>query len=109
MSPEDTSGPPVQVAPYYYYTDRDLQIMNAGDPRDFAMTTLTKPAENKLNKTIMNRVATSPLKSCIQNAEVKVAKGGVSVAFDPWKSNKKKNKVRVEITNLFRDNIKGTQ
>jgi len=34
------------------------------------------------------RAATSPLKSCIQNAEVKVARGGVAISFDPWKSSK---------------------
>ncbi|CAI2361919.1 unnamed protein product [Moneuplotes crassus] len=34
---------------------------------------------------------TSPLKSCIQNAEVKVSRGGVAIAFDPWKQSKKKS------------------
>ena len=37
------------------------------------------------------RGATSPLKSCIQNAEVKVSRGGVAISFDPWKSSKKKS------------------
>lgn len=37
------------------------------------------------------RGATSPLKSCIQNAEVKVSRGGVAIAFDPWKQSRKRN------------------
>jgi hypothetical protein len=34
--------------------------------------------------------ATTPLKSCMQNVEVKIARGGVAVSFDPWKSDTKR-------------------
>lgn len=51
------------------------------------------------------RAATSPLKSCIQNAEVKVARGGVAISFDPWKSSKKPIlKVNLYFYLYFREN-----
>lgn len=89
VHPDEMHGPPPQVAPYFYYTDKDLDMMSGDtDPRR-VVTTIGRPAGHSANHTITKRVATSPLKSCIQNAEVKIARGGVAVSFDPWKSNKK--------------------
>lgn len=85
--PEDMNGPPIQVAPYYYYTDNDLSFVSGEKEPKRVVTTVDRPGGHNAKNTIANRVATSPLKSCIQNAEVKIARGGVAVSFDPWKSD----------------------
>ena len=57
------------------------------------VTTLDRSMKYSPGKPYKAR-ATSPLKSCIQNAEVKVARGGVAISFDPWKADKNMNKVK---------------
>lgn len=94
--PGDMHGPPIQVAPYYYYTDKDIGMMSGDKNARKVITTLDRPAEHSAASTVTKRVATSPLKSCIQNAEVKIARGGVAVSFDPWKSDKDDKKAKVQ-------------
>lgn len=43
-------------------------------------------ATGEFEARVLDRVATSPLKSCMVQAKVKVARGGVEVEFDPWDS-----------------------
>jgi hypothetical protein len=88
-----SQGPPIQAAPYYYLNDTNLNFRSGGKNTN-VVTTLDRPSGDSAKKMI-TRVATSPLKSCIQNAEVKIARGGVAVSFDPWKSDKKKSETRV--------------
>lgn len=87
--PDHLHGPPIQAAPYYYYTDKDLSMLSGDNNERRVVTTLDRPSGHNAANTIVKRVATSPLKSCIQNAEVKIARGGVAVSFDPWKSDSK--------------------
>lgn len=87
--PDNLHGPPIQVAPYYYYTDKDLSFVSGEKEPKRVVTTVDRPSGHNANNAITKRVATSPLKSCIQNAEVKIARGGVAVSFDPWKSDSK--------------------
>lgn len=89
--PEIDQGPPPHVAPYYYYTDKDLEIVHGKDDRK-TITTLSRPTNQDIQARVTKRVATSPLKSSIQNAEVKISRGGVAISFDPWKTDGKTGK-----------------
>ena len=86
-------GPPPQVAPYFYYTDKDLELFNGEKDNRRVITTVSRQTDMFIGNSINKRVATSPLKSCIQGAEVKIARGGVAVSFDPWKEEKSQEKV----------------
>lgn len=88
IQPFDHHGPPPNVAPYYYYTDKDLEIVHGKDDRK-TITTLSRPTDQNMDSRVTKRVATSPLKSSIQNAEVKISRGGVAISFDPWKAQAK--------------------
>ena len=61
------------------------------------ITTLHRPTDKNMEQRVVNRVATSPLKSSIQNAEVMLSKGGVAISFDPWNSGEKKKALGVRI------------
>lgn len=89
-------GPPPNAAPYFYMTDADLSIMHGEDKRK-VITTIERPNVDNVSlaNTLNKRVSTSPLKSCIQGAEVKIARGGVAVSFEPWKSEGKPTKKKV--------------
>eukprot|EP00345_Euplotes_harpa_P010701 CAMPEP_0168355076 /NCGR_PEP_ID=MMETSP0213-20121227/24305_1 /TAXON_ID=151035 /ORGANISM="Euplotes harpa, Strain FSP1.4" /LENGTH=473 /DNA_ID=CAMNT_0008367157 /DNA_START=26 /DNA_END=1447 /DNA_ORIENTATION=- len=89
VHPVDVHGPPPQVAPYFYYTDKDLEIIRGEKDNRKTITTVSRPTDDAVMDTITKRVSTSPLKSCIKNAEVKIARGGVAISFDPWKEESK--------------------
>lgn len=93
VNPAEMHGPPPQVAPYFYYTDKDLEVLNGERDNRKVITTVSRQTDMFIGNSINKRVATSPLKSWIQNAEVKIARGGVAVSFDPWNDEKSLNKV----------------
>ena len=92
--PVEIMGPPPRVSPYFYMTDKDFEIINGKKNDKNIITTVSRLADNSIKELIMNRVATSPLRSWMKNVDIKVSKGGVSVSFDPWKENPNLNDVR---------------
>jgi hypothetical protein len=86
--PENNRGPPIQVAPYYYLTDKDIGFVSGEkEPKRFVTTVDRLGGNNASNSNSKN--ATTPLKSCMQKVEVKIARGGVAVSFDPWSTDTK--------------------
>lgn len=64
VNPEELMhGPPVHVAPYFYYTDKDLEVLNGEKDNRKVITTVSRQSDMFVGNSINKRVATSPLKS----------------------------------------------